>query len=99
MPSRKAQKKQHWRRSNPAETHNQRRPSKKQLRSDRRKLADDEWRGCLRKVRFGSQAAAEVDLRKRTELRFVRDCQPGKELQVYECRFCLGWHLGHGAKK
>jgi hypothetical protein len=46
-------------------------------------------RACEGKVRFESRDAAE---RKR---RFVYRDYNEKALNVYKCRFCGGWHLGH----
>jgi hypothetical protein len=50
-----------------------------------------EERSCLGKVRHTTQRRACIALGK-TNLRYHE--KPGS-IQVYRCRFCKGWHLGH----
>jgi hypothetical protein len=48
-------------------------------------------RACFRKRRFSTEYRAQKflgDLKKRSTY-------DGKELKVYECSFCRGFHLGH----
>ena len=50
-----------------------------------------EQRSCLQKVWYSSQRKACIGLSS-TNRQFGH---PPGELQVYACRFCKGWHIGH----
>ena len=44
-------------------------------------------RGCKKKIRYRSEAAARGAVKHR------RRFQPDIELRVYDCPICQGWHL------
>jgi len=50
-------------------------------------------RQCQRKFRYRTQASADVDRRRliRQAIRAGRN----PRLNVYRCRWCGGWHVGH----
>jgi hypothetical protein len=49
----------------------------------------DKERSCGSKVKYGHFESAEkacITLREKK----------GRDLQSYKCRYCEGWHIGHG---
>lgn len=50
------------------------------------------WRGCLRKQRLPSEFVARNWL---TLLRLCYGDAFDSDLDVYDCHYCDGWHLGH----
>ena len=52
---------------------------------------NSEQRSCLSKVRYTQQrGACQAMIRTRLDLGLGQ-----RALQVYLCRFCKGWHVGH----
>ena len=51
-------------------------------------MTDDRKRACERKNRYTTSREAEDVARHRR-------AESGEDLDVYPCRYCHGWHIGH----
>lgn len=49
-------------------------------------------KSCENKRRYATSSEAESTARHRRE-------ESGELLDIYPCRFCNGWHIGHAAPK
>lgn len=47
-----------------------------------------EWRSCKTKIRYRSEKKAFAKMKK-------NESNGIKNLTVYKCKFCSGWHIGH----
>lgn len=49
-------------------------------------------KSCESKRRYATSSEAEATAQHRRE-------ESGEPLDIYPCRFCSGWHIGHAAPK
>lgn len=57
-------------------------------------MSDEEayWHGCRDKLRYDSNASAKDAL---LSIRKRRNVSRPDNINLYLCKFCQGWHLGH----
>lgn len=58
--------------------------------------SEREQRSCKVKIRHGSRKRARQAMQRLRQAK-EQGGQPAKDLMIYSCEFCGGWHVGHSS--